>query len=395
MSPKRKAGSGWVPKLTWHKGPDGRTRGRVRIQGVDYYLGDQEDPETINRYRAKIASWIGNDQTVAPPAPGQVTVAELLNSFFKHAESYYQKRGKPTAEVWCYRKIISIILSTPYSEILAGEFKAEQLRAVRAEFLKQTYRSGSRLKRWTRGNVNEQVNRVRRIWSWGHTHLGVSLDALQSQREVKGLAKTRSSAPEGRKVEPVTREQIERTAAALPGCLPSLVQVHSLIGCRIDEICLMRPIDLDRTDPTCWKYSPSEYKTEHIDKPIESHYWIGPKAISILEPLLSRCRKPTDWIFPLLKKVPGRGCYNRSTYLAAVKRAIKRINLAEPGNPLQVWSPRQIRHLRLTEIKLAVHRLGRDGQEAAQAVAGHAEPSTTAIYAELSDVARETMRELG
>jgi integrase len=394
MSPRRKPGSGWVPKLTWHKGPDGRFRGRVRINGVDHYLGDREDPETVNRYKQKVAEWLGNDRTVSPEQPGQVTVAELLAAFLRHAETYYVKKGIPTSEVFCFRKIISILIDSPYSDRLAGSIGAAELRGIRELFLQQTYRSGKQLKRWTRGNVNEQVNRVRRIWSWGHTHLGIPLAALQSQREVRGLAKTRTAAPEGKKIPPVSREQIERTLPWLPaGCLRELILVHSLLGCRMDEICCMRINDLDRSGPV-WKYSPQEHKTQHIDKPIEAHYWVGPRAQAILAPLLEG-KRDSDWVFPLVRKGVGKGCYNRSSYLHAVVRAWKEANRKNPSNPIEPWSPRQIRHLRLTEIKLAVHQLGKDGQEAAQAVAGHADRSTTAIYAELSDLARETQQQLG
>jgi hypothetical protein len=215
MSPRRKPGSGWVPKLTWHKGPDGRFRGRVRINGVDHYLGDRDDPETVNRYKQKVAEWLGNDRTVSPEQPGQVTVAELLAAFLRHAETYYVKKGIPTSEVFCFRKIISILIDSPYSDRLAGSIGAAELRGIRELFLQQTYRSGKQLKRWTRGNVNEQVNRVRRIWSWAILTWGYLLQLCNPSGRSEGWQKPGRQLLKGRRSH---QSAGSRSSGLCPGC---------------------------------------------------------------------------------------------------------------------------------------------------------------------------------
>src|ERR1700722_6152883 len=204
--------------------------------------------------------------------------------------------------------------------------------------------------------------------------MGIPLSTAQSLATVKGLVKTKTTAPEGRKVKAVLRSVVERTIPHLkPLQLADLVRMHLLMGCRINEVCIMRPCDLDRTDHDVWKYTPSEYKTEHKDeRPEQQHYWIGPQGQAILSPWLATAeeRGPEAWVFPTRTPTRGRGCYTKDSYGLAVAKTIRKVNkkAAKPEDRIPHWSPGQIRHLRLTEVKLAENKAGRHGGEGAQAV---------------------------
>ncbi len=49
----------------------------------------------------------------------------------------------------------------------------------------------------------------------------------------------------------------------MAACLPftafvvaDMVRLQLLAGCRPEEICLLRPVDIDQSDPVCWVYWP-------------------------------------------------------------------------------------------------------------------------------------------
>jgi integrase len=130
---------------------------------------------------------------------------------------------------------------------------------------------------------------------------------------------------------------------------------------------------------------PETHKTEHHGRALL--YWVGPKAQALLTPLLEKCKTPESYVFTTrgLKGVGSRGPghYSASSYRWAVVRACERAGVEE-------WTPLQIRHSRLTEIRHA------HGIEAAQTVAGHSHPDVTLVYAEANqDRSRRIMSEMG
>ncbi len=377
----------------------------MRISGDDHYCGPCSfdshgrpvfPPETIAAYNRIIADWHhGRSPSHRPHS--DLTIAELLDAFSSHAETYYTKRGRPTAEQYSFRQA-SRVLRARFADWRVTDFGPVQLADVRKDFLAVVDpRTG---KRWTRGYVNEQVNRVRRIFARGVEWGLVPQVTLASLKVLPGLRKTKTDAPEGKKVRPVSWSAVESTLPFLRPILRSLIPVHRLLGCRADEICSMRPCDLERFkdagSPTgeMWRFKPASYKTEAEDvRPEGQHYWIGAQAQGILAPLLGKCPTPESPVFP----ASPRGPYRVDGYGLAVRRAVKRANRKrKKGTPaIEHWSPGQMRHLRLTEIKNAEHAAGRKGTEAAQAVGGHSEPTTTMIYSDQSDLARRIMRDLG
>jgi integrase len=82
------------------------------------------------------------------------------------------------------------------------------------------------------------------------------------------------------------------------------VRLQLLTGCRPDEVCRLRPLDLDMGNPSCWVYRPGsdqgphgEHKTAHHGH--ERLVLIGPKAQEVLRPYLGTkldayCFSPTD-----------------------------------------------------------------------------------------------------
>jgi integrase len=62
-----------------------------------------------------------------------------------------------------------------------------------------------------------------------------------------------------------------------------MVRLQGKTGCRPEEITLIRPSDIDKTDDL-WVYTPGSHKTEHHD--IERKILIGTEAQRLLTPWL-------------------------------------------------------------------------------------------------------------
>lgn len=191
-----------------------------------------------------------------------------------------------------------------------------------------------------------------------------------------------------------------------------MVRLQRLTGMRPDEVCSLRPGDIDRTAGV-WEFRPPSHKLLH--KEISRIIYIGPRGQKLLEPYLRRpenefCfsaaeaaeqakaerqarRKtpPTHGNYrgskPGKKKpvrTPGAR-YSTAAYRRVITRACERAFgmpkdlTAEQANQWRskhCWAPNQLRHAFATEARKA------GGLEASQALLGHKEMKTTQLYAE-------------
>jgi integrase len=90
----------------------------------------------------------------------------------------------------------------------------------------------------------------------------------------------------------------------MPAVVRAMVSFQQLTGCRPDEVCRLRPLDLDMSTPACWVYRPGSdqgehgaHKTAHEDK--DRLVLIGPRAQEVLRPYLGTkldayCFSPAD-----------------------------------------------------------------------------------------------------
>ncbi|WP_157370016.1 site-specific integrase [Zavarzinella formosa] len=176
----------------------------------------------------------------------------------------------------------------------------------------------------------------------------------------------------------------------------------------------MRAADIDRTKDV-WEYRPPRFKTEHHnedDVPDRDRLiFIGPVCQLILAPYLAG--NPASYLFApttaeslrnasrrLARKSPmtpsqaartakGRRIsplkphYSVASYRQAINRACAKASIPK-------WSPNQLRHLRLTEIRKCF------GLEASRVCGGHREIGVTQMYAEQDhDLARDVMAKIG
>jgi len=379
----------------------------VRIDGKDHYLGKYGSPESHERYRRLLAEWLSSkavsvvreqpsDGTGSSPPPA-IYVNELILAYWTHAKSYYVKRGRATDEQAGIRSALRYVRRL-YGRTRADEFSPLKLKAVRQAMIDTDL---------SRRVVNQYVQRIRRMFRWGVENELVPVEVYQALMTVSGLRKGRSKAREIPPVPPVPDEHIEATLPHLPEIVQAMVRFKRLTGCRPEDVCNLRPADINRSDGI-WCCEPASHKMDHTKH--RRRFYIGPKAQKVLLPWLDRrpdayCFCPRESadaslakrrrngkarsVLPQTKltqrrnrnRAPGDH-YTRYSYRQAIERACKRAEIP-------VWSPNRLRHTRGTEIR---HRYG---LEAAQVTLGHARADVTEIYAEKNlemavRIARET-----
>jgi integrase len=385
------------PTYRHHKA---RNSAVVTIDGRNHYLGPYGSAESHEKYARLIAEWrLHSNHLLPETGPRRVvsglSVNELILGYFRHAQSYYVKDGRPTSEQDNIRQALRFVRQ------LYGASRAIEFGPVALANVRQTMITAGR----SRKLINKDVNRVRGMFGWAVEHELLPVETHQALRRLKGLRQGRSEAKEMPPVESVAEESIRAILPHLSPQVAAMVQLQHLCGARPQEVVTIRPCEVDATGDV-WLYQPRHHKMEHFDR--RKVIMLGPRAQEVLRPWLERdaqsyCfvpaevsawhyqrirRRPTpenpvELVEPKVLKLRPGSKYTRHSYRVAVQRACKRAGI-EP------WSPRQLRHTRATAIRQAF------GLEAAKAVLGHTDTKITEIYAERDlDLARRVMREIG
>ena len=138
---------------------------------------------------------------------------------------------------------------------------------------------------WSRDTVNRRLRRIVRCFRWGVSRELVPTSVTESLAMVEPLEKGRSEAKDREPVRPVAESAILATLPHLAPIVSDMVRLQRLTGCRPQEVCILRPCDVDTAGPV-WQYRPSHHKTNHKGK--ERVVFIGPKGQDVLRPYLLR-----------------------------------------------------------------------------------------------------------
>lgn len=390
--------NGRIPKYRKH-----RASGQAvcTIGGRDHYLGPHGSKASRVEYDRLTGQWLaaGRPAQWPPPAEYEITVAELLVRYLTFVKRHYSQGPKPSRYVDDIKPAVKMLRET-YGRTAAAEFGPLALKALRERMIAAG---------WSRKYVNENVDRIRRVFKWGTGEELVPPSVFHGLQAVEGLRKGRTEAPEGKPVLPVAEADVQEVLPHLPEVVSDMVRFERLTGARPAEVCSLRPCDVDRSG-TIWLYRPAEHKTEHHGR--ERVVFVGPKAQAILAPYLLRaadayCFAPVDSErkrradqhakrkTPLScgnrpgsnrvrrRRRPPGDRYQTDTYRRAIHRACDKAGISR-------WSPNRLRHSAATEIR------SRFGLEAAQVILGHSKADVTQVYAE-RDIAKgvEVARAIG
>jgi integrase len=371
----------------------------VRLNGRDHYLGRHGSAQAKANYEALIARWLAHGRQL-PDSRAELSVNDILLAYDRFAETYYRPTDKVSTELVCIRDALKIVKAL-YGRTPAGEFGPKKLRAVRQTMI---------AKGWSRGYVNHQVNRLKRMFKWA---TGEELVPASVHHALQAVTCVRKGAPEVRETEPVRpvpRAFVDVALPFMPPPVRAMVQLQLLTGMRPGEACILRGCDLE-TAGRVWIYRPAKHKTEHHGH--DRQIFIGPAAQEVLRPWLRtdlgaylfspaeaeaarhrerrrnrRTPRTPSEANRRPKQNPKRAKrdrYDRRSYYRAIQRACamadRKAHEEHPEVPAEeviipAWHPNQLRHNAATTLRKEY------GIELARIVLGHSKAFTTEIYAE-------------
>ncbi len=367
-----------VPKLR----PHSSGQARVTIDGKDYLLGPWGTPEADEAYRRLLAQWLAKEGPFTPVNDEPVTMAEVLAGYWLFAEKYYGYDREPKRGDCCNLKSTLGIVRALYASTNAKAFGPLDLRAVQGEMIRRG---------WCRNLINQQTGRVKQLFRWAASEELIPPTIWHGLLTCPGLRRGKSEAKETEPIGPVPLADVEAAKKHLRPAVVAMIDFILLAGCRPNEVCQLRPTDLDRTNPACWIFRPRTHKTAHHGR--KRLVLIGPRAQAVLAPFLADC-PPTDWVFspkreeerrnaarragrktpssanrPAGKRTrPPRDRYTTSSLRRAIDRACR-----SAGVP--VFGPNRLRHTRATELRP-------HGLDHVATILGHSKLETTQIYSE-------------
>jgi integrase len=275
-----------------------------------------------------------------------MVVGELILEYFEYAKGYFCRDGKPTSEVAVIRSALKV-LGELHAHTPCSEFGPLALAEVQQAMIARG---------WSRKTINRQVGRIRKAFKWAVSRQILDVTVYQALLSVPPLQAGRCQAKERPPVAPVDDETIKITLDNMQSTIASdAIRLLRVTGARPSEILSMRLEDVDKTDPTCWRYTVTAHKTQHHGRSRVIH--IGPRGIAILAPRILKAGKGP--IFPM----------DRTSLRRAVDRACKRAGV-EP------WSPYRLRHKMASQVRAEY------GLEASQCILGHSHADVTHVYAE-------------
>ncbi len=380
-----------IPTYRRQKQKNGPDRAFCELNGHRNYFGQYDDPVSKEAYHRLIAEWLANGQS-PPSDPDNITITGICARYYQHVEATYREPVNYKPAIRILRKL--------YGNTLAADFGPLALKAVIGEMVEQG---------WARKYVNKNLGRIKRMLKWAKNNEFVPSKPYDRIRDVEGLKRGQTTAPETDKIMPVPDEHIEAICDYTSRQVWAMIQLQLLTGARPGEIVIMRPVDIDTSADT-WIYRPTDHKTAHRDHKRE--IYIGKRGQGVLEQFLSdrlvnaflfspaeadRERKirmraerkskvqpsQIDRSKANPKRKPGER-YTTISYARAIAYAVKQAFRPEgmsdsefrKWKPQEHWSPNQLRHNAGTYLRKEF------GLEVASIILGHRKVDVTQVYAE-------------
>jgi hypothetical protein len=173
-----------VPKYRKH-----RRSGQaiVTLNGVDHYLGPHGSAASRREYDRLIHEWLAAGRRLAAAEAEASTVSVVIANYWRFAQGYYKKNGKPTSEVAAIKNAVRP-LKEMYGKTPATEFGPLALKAVRSKYIANGQ---------SRPTVNQNVGRVVRMFRWAKRGESGTGDRLSTgvQREEMPADQCKRSIP--------------------------------------------------------------------------------------------------------------------------------------------------------------------------------------------------------
>lgn len=377
----------WPPKIQKHKSG----RARVRINGVDHYLGEYGSEEATAEF-FKLVKRIEDERagrSIAPVSKA-IDVGDLAGIYIEHQKRERKdEHGNPTEEMGHIERALRAMVHA-IGDMPAREVSPRHIKEVRSLFLNGYVHPNpkfgkkhpeTKLGGWhrpqARKSVNQNFGRVRAVFKWAGEEGLIPAEIYYRLSLIRGVRPGENGAKDMPDVPPVPEGDLTKTMPHLGPVVREMVEIQLLTACRPGEVCRLCPSELDRSGAV-WKWRPPKHKNAWRGH--SKLILIGPKAQSILTHFLDRdpesaCFSPREaaeksgqnW----RARKDGRGPteqYRVNSYEQAIERACLRAKVAH-------WKPGQLRHNAATRLEEQF------GLEVARLLLGHKHLQTTKIYA--------------
>ena len=321
--------------------------------------GRVNSPESLAEYRRLLGEYLRSHGVVRMQTgtADATVVSDLVRLWLRHCRVYYGTSNTRSNEyancVNAARLLLALLGTTPIGYVGATQLEQARDAAITGRW---TWPQAKKpIVPWSRSYTNAQINKLKRMFRWGVTHGLVSAEQAATIAALPPLKRGRTLARETAPVEAVPDAVVDATLPFLPTVVQAMVGIHRLTGMRSDNLCSMRPMDIDRSAPV-WLYRPAAHKGSHRAK--DMVVTLGPKCQAILTPYLDRpadapCFCPREASRRSTgRRAPGTR-YTTGTYRNAVRRAVKRANKAHQSDPIPMWHPHQLRHTAADNAKRA------------------------------------------
>lgn len=407
-----------IPKLC--RNGDGRAFVIVPKTRKRIYFGPHGKHDTERKYDAWCSRLLADGAPPPTASPHCLSVQELARLYIQWAERHYVEDGKPT-KTFKLQEAAAYLIADLFADKLGKDVGPSWVETIQGYLLATpSERTG---KPRVRTGINDCVNRCRQVFRWWARREYIAPEKYAGLRAVESLKQGRDGVEESDPVEPVDQKHVNAVLPFMPPPLRAMVEVQRLSGMRPQDVCGLRPCDIDRSGDI-WIYTPPKHKTAHRGHVLVKA--IPRAAQALLQPFLDRaadsyCFSPQEamaWRYenqpvygdhqrktPLYpsetrrrerikadrrrkkKRVRAkRDRYDTTTYRRAIEYAIKRAR--KENVAVDDWAPNQLRHSIATEISRDI------SHQAATRYLGHRHLKTSATYiavqtSEVVEVARK------
>lgn len=284
-----------------------------------------------------------------------LSLRDLRELYMQHAERHYRRRnGEPTREHLNMRAAIDHYIAYAGETADLAKLNRHQVRAWLDQLVAQDL---------SRPYINACLSRLRRFVRWcadlDHTPMSV----IEQLRLVRPLQPHRTTAREPKEHTPPPADTLDRVIKSMPSPARDVCQLLRLTAARPSELLELvnAEVHLDQQP----RLTPLQHKTAH-----HAHQRViplSPSAVAIVE-RFHRPLCPLDSLFPSSRSRSGH--LTITAVRAALIRACRRAGM----KPCKLYD---LRRRSAREVRRTA------GLDAAQALLGHANASTTEIYAPL------------
>jgi integrase len=392
------------PKLCHHRKSG---RAYVTIDGRQRYLGAWGSQEAEHGYAQLIARLAATaTQPDAPQRVGEpVTLQKVVAEYLKYARGHYaDANGSPSSAYATAVRTLQVPVEL-FGDRPADQFDPRAMRATMEQWV---------AKGWVRASINKSLGVVKRAFRWAAAEGWVDPATHQRLMTVEGLRAGRTVARDNPKVMPADLAAVNRAIEVMRPAIAAITRLMLHSGARCDELCKLRPADLDRSQAV-WTFAPARHKGTWRGK--GRTIFLGAVCREALAPYLAKCPTPESYLFcprreeaernaersasrvtpkwashmrrnetkrAKAKRAPLGDRYTTASVRQAMKRACKKLGIPE-------FKPHQLRHLAATLIRAEF------GIEHARAMLGQSFAGMTEVYSREVDrqLATEAAAKMG